>query len=264
MGNSNNEKKCYYEIEGNGVALLTIDNPPMNALSPAVLADMKESINDALENDAVRVIIVTGAGKAFVAGADITEIQKQKTKKNGADFLVTGQELYNMIENAHKPFIAAINGYCLGGGLELALACHIRLADEKAQLGLPEIKLGIIPGYGGTQRSPRLFGKSRALELILSGNFINARQAEMYGVINRSTDAGSVLTEARELAGSIAARSRIAIQAAMRAVSDGITMEMGEALTFEREEFGKLCETADKEEGIDAFLNKREPKILDR
>lgn len=264
MVNSNNGKKCYYEIDEKGVALMTIDNPPMNALSPAVLADMKDSIHDALEDNAVRVIIITGAGKAFVAGADITEIQKQKTEKDGADFLVTGQELYNTIENAHKPFIAAINGYCLGGGLELALACHIRFADEKAQLGLPEIKLGIIPGYGGTQRSPRIFGNSRAFELILSGNFINARRAEMYGVINRATEAGAVLTEAKELAGAIAARGRLAIQAAMRAISEGVHMEMKEALTFEREEFGKLCETADKEEGIDAFLNKREPKIQDR
>ncbi|MFW5770213.1 MAG: enoyl-CoA hydratase/isomerase family protein [Spirochaetota bacterium] len=264
MDNSNNGKKCYYETDDNGVALMTIDNPPMNALSPAVLADMKDSIENALENDAVRVIIITGAGKAFVAGADITEIQKQKTEKEGADFLVTGQELYNLIENAHKPFIAAINGYCLGGGLELALACHMRLADEKAQLGLPEIKLGIIPGYGGTQRSPRIFGKSRAFELILSGNFINAKRAEMYGVINRATEPGSVLTEAKDLADSIASRGRLAVQAAMRAISGGIHMEMREALTFEREEFGKLCETADKEEGIDAFLNKREPKIHDR
>lgn len=264
MANSKDGKKCYYEVADNGVAVMTIDNPPMNALSAPVLADMKESIQEALNDDSVRVIIVTGAGKAFIAGADITEIQKQKTEKDGADFLVPGQELYNMIENANKPFIAAINGYCLGGGLELALACHMRLVDEKAQLGLPEIKLGIIPGYGGTQRSPRLFGKSRAYELILSGNFIDGRRAELYGIVNRATEAGSVLNEAKDLAKAIASRSRLAIQAAMRAIAEGLTMNMKDALTFEREEFGKLCETADKDEGIDAFLNKREPKITDR
>ncbi len=264
MANSNEGKKCYYSVEDNGVAIMTIDNPPMNALSAPVLADMKEAIQEALNDDTARVIIVTGAGKAFIAGADITEIQKQKTQKDGADFLVTGQELYNMIENADKPFIAAINGYCLGGGLELALACHMRFADEKAQLGLPEIKLGIIPGYGGTQRSPRLFGKSRAYELILSGNFIDGRRAEMYGIVNRVTGAGTVLDEAKDIAGAIASRGRLAVQAAMKAISEGLTMNMKDALTLEREEFGKLCETDDKEEGIDAFLNKREPDIKDK
>lgn len=262
MGEST-QKKCYYTIE-NGIAILTIDNPPMNALNHVVLGDMRSAIKELLDNDAVRVVIVTGAGKAFVAGADINEIKEQNTKEDGANFLKNGQDVLNIIENADKPFIAAINGYCLGGGLELALACHIRLADESAQLGLPEIKLGIIPGYGGTQRSTRLFGKGAAYELILSGNFISGRQAELYRVVNRATEKGKVVDEAKELAKAIAARSRLAIKAAMQAIAQGYTMEFYTALTYERELFGKLCETEDKKEGISAFLEKREPKFKDK
>ncbi|MCX8123894.1 MAG: enoyl-CoA hydratase-related protein [Spirochaetes bacterium] len=262
MGDSS-QKKCHYTIE-NGIAVMTIDNPPMNALNRVVLADMRTAINELLDNNAVRVVIVTGAGKAFVAGADINEIKEQNTKEDGANFLKNGQEILNIIENADKPFIAAINGYCLGGGLELALACHIRLADESAQLGLPEIKLGIIPGYGGTQRSTRLFGKGAAYELILSGNFISGKQAELYRVVNRATEKGKVVDEAKELAKAIAARSRLAIKAAMQAIAQGYTMEFYTALTYERELFGKLCETEDKKEGISAFLEKREAKFQDK
>lgn len=257
------QKKCRYTIQ-NGIAILTIDNPPMNALNHVVLKDMRDAINKLIEDDSVRVVIVTGAGKAFVAGADINEIKVQNTKEDGENFLKNGQEVLNIIENADKPFIAAINGYCLGGGLELALACHIRLADESAQLGLPEIKLGIIPGYGGTQRSTRLFGKGAAYELILSGNFISGRQAELYRVVNRATEKGKVVDEAIDLATAIAARSRLAIKAAMQAIFQGSTMEFYSAMTFERELFGKLCETDDKKEGISAFLERREPKFIDK
>ena len=257
------QNKCHHIIE-NGIAIITIDNPPMNALNHIVLQDLRNSVNALIDNAAVRVIIITGAGKAFVAGADINEIKVQNTKEDGANFLKNGQEIYNIIENADKPFIAAINGYCLGGGLELALACHIRLADESAQVGLPEIKLGIIPGYGGTQRSPRLFGKAAAYELILSGNFISGKQAETYRIVNIATQKGTVLDEAQELAKAIAARSRLAIKAAMQAIAQGYTMEFYTALTFERELFGKLCETEDKKEGIAAFLEKREPQFKDK
>lgn len=257
------KNKCHYTIE-HGIAILTIDNPPMNALNKIVLTDLRNCINDLLNNDAARVVIVTGAGKAFVAGADITEIKEHHTKENGANSLIPGQEIFNIIENADKPFIAAINGYCLGGGLELALSCHIRLADETAQLGLPEIKLGIIPGYGGTQRSPRLFGKAAAYELILSGNFISGRQAETYRIVNSAVEKGNVLDHAKTLAASIAAKSRLAVKAAMQAIAQGCNMEFYTSLTYERELFGKLCETDDKKEGISAFLEKREPRFNDK
>ena len=260
----NEGKKCYYSVDDNGIALMEIHNPPMNALSTPVLADIKDTILKALKDDSVRVVIFTGQGKAFIAGADITEIKRLDTSHAGSTYLINGQDILNIIEKADKPFIAAINGFCLGGGLELALACHIRLADESAQMGLPEIKLGIIPGYAGTQRTPRLIGKGRAYELILSGNFISGSQAELYGLVNRAVSKGLVVEEAKKLALPIAAKSRMAIKAAMESIREGMMMEFYEAQKNERELFGKLCETGDKGEGVDAFLNKREPVFTDK
>jgi enoyl-CoA hydratase len=255
---------CSYTVDEKGVALMEINNPPLNALSTPVLADIREAVTKALNDDAVRVIVFTGAGKAFIAGADIKELQKLNTLAEGSGYVVNGQDLYNTIEQADKPFIAAINGFCLGGGMEFALACHIRLADETAQIGLPEIKLAVIPGYAGTQRTPRLIGKGRAHELILSGNFIDGKQAELYGVVNRATPKGQVVEEAKKLAGAIAARSRMAIKAAMRAIGEGYAMEFAAAQKFEAELFGGLCETEDKKEGMAAFLEKREPELKDK
>ncbi len=238
---------------------MVIDNPPLNALSTPVLNDIEESVIRALNDDAVRVIIFTGAGKAFIAGADINEIGKLTNNSSGEEFLKNGQDILNLIENADKPFIAAINGYALGGGTELALACHIRLADKKAKLGLPEIKLGVIPGFGGTQRAPRIIGKARALEMILSGNFLSAEQAAEYGLVNRVTPEGKVVEEARKLAAVMASRGKPAIRAAMKAVSEGLETGFSKGLKLEREEFGKLCGTENMKEGVSAFLEKREP-----
>ncbi len=258
------DKKCSYTVS-DGVAVMTIDNPPVNALSGPVLKDIEESIKQALADDAVRVVIFTGAGeKAFIAGADITEFKDLAEKQKATEFLSYGQNLTNLIEEADKPFIAAINGFCLGGGMEYALACHIRLADEEAQLGLPEIKLGIIPGYGGTQRTPRLIGKARALELILSGDFISGAQAADYGLVNRSVPAGTVLEEAKKLAKTIAHKSRMNIKAALKAVNQGMEMGFKESLKLEGELFGELCETEDKIEGVAAFMEKRNPKFNDK
>lgn len=258
------DKKCSYKVS-DGVAVMTINNPPVNALSGPVLKDIEESVKQALSDDTVRVIVLTGAGdKAFIAGADITEFTDLKEKEKGSEFLSYGQGLTSVIEDADKPFIAAINGFCLGGGMEYALACHIRLADESAQLGLPEIKLGIIPGYGGTQRTPRLIGKGRALELILSGNFISGSQAADWGLVNRAVPAGTVLEEAKKLAKTIASKSRLNISAALKAVNQGIEMNLKEGLAFEGQLFGELCESEDKIEGVNAFLEKRNPEFKDR
>ncbi len=260
----NEGKKCYYSVDEKGIALMEINNPPMNALGTPILADIRDTVQKSLADDAVRVVVFTGAGKAFIAGADINEIKGLKTAQAGIDFLANGQDVLNLIEKADKPFIAAINGFCLGGGTELALACHIRLIDESAQMGLPEIKLGIIPGFGGTQRTPRLIGRGRAYELVLSGNFISGKQAELYGLVNRSVPKGQVVEEAKKLAADIASKSRMAIKGAMKAIREGMLMEYYESQKNEREIFGTLCETADKEEGVDAFLNKREAKFTDR
>jgi enoyl-CoA hydratase/carnithine racemase len=258
------EKKCDYTVS-DGVAVMTVNNPPVNALGETVLADIKAAVTSALADDAVRVVVFTGAGtKAFIAGADIREFVDLNEAPAGAAFPCNGQEITNLIENADKPFIAAINGFCLGGGLEFALACHIRLADEKAQIGLPEIKLGLIPGYGGTQRTPRLIGKGRALELILSGNFVNGLQAAEYGLVNRATANGQVMTEALALAGTIAAKSRMNVSRAIKAVNQGVELPFNDAMTLERELFGELCATEDKREGVAAFLEKRDAAFKDR
>ena len=254
---------CTYTTDNNGIAEMIIDNPPMNALSTSVLNDIKEAVTNALKDDQVRVVVFTGAGRAFIAGADIKEIKDLNNQTAGSDYLKNGQEVFDLIEKADKPFIAAINGFALGGGLELALACHIRLADEKAQLGLPEIKLGIIPGYAGTQRTPRLIGKARAAELILSGNFIKAKQAAEYGLVNRCAPEGEVINEAKKLAVAIATKGRPAIKTALKVIREGFDLPLDQAQKLERDQFGLLCETANKQEGIKAFMEKRDPQAID-
>ncbi len=254
---------CSYTTDANGVALMVINKPPMNALSTPVIKDIRAAVEKALADDAVRVVVFTGEGRAFIAGADISEFTDLNTQKEGSDWLKQGQDLLNMIEFGDKPFIAAVNGFALGGGTELALACHIRIADETAQMGLPEIKLGIIPGFGGTQRAPRLFGTGRAYELILSGNFISGKQAAEYGLVNRAVTKGESVNEAKKLAGAIAQRGRPAIKTAMNVIRNGLALEFNEALKLERDSFGKLCETDNKREGVAAFLEKREPSAKD-
>ncbi len=258
------EKKCSYTVS-DGVAVMEVNNPPVNALGAVVLADIEKAVNEALNDDAVRVIIFTGAGdKSFIAGADIKEFTNLDNAKTASDFLAYGQGITTLIADAEKPFIAAINGFCLGGGMEFALACHIRLADENAQIGLPEIKLGLIPGYGGTQRTTRLIGKGRTMELILSGNFLNGTQAAEYGVINRVVPAGEVLNEAKKLAKTIAQKSRMNITAAIKAVNQGLELGFDAAMNLERDLFGGLFETEDQKEGVAAFIEKRKPEFKDK
>ncbi len=255
---------CTYTTDENGIALMKINNPPMNALSTPVIKDIRECVKKALSDDAVRVVVFTGEGKAFIAGADIKEVEGLNAAKQGSDYLINGQETFNLIEGGDKPFIAAINGFALGGGMELALACHIRIADETAQLGLPEIKLGIIPGYAGTQRTPRLIGKGRAYELVLSGNFITGAQAAQYGLVNRTAPKGEVVQEATKLALAIAKKGRPAVRTAMDVIRKGTAMDLTDAQKYERDSFGTLCETENKREGVAAFLEKREPAAKDR
>ena len=258
------DRKCMYAVS-NGVAVMTVDNPPVNALSTAVIEDIEASVNDALMDESVRVVVFTGGGKrAFIAGADISEFVNLNDKEDGTNYLVKGQELTRIIENADKPFIAAIHGYCLGGGMEFALSCHIRLADEKAQFGQPEINLGVIPGYGGTQRGARQMGKARALELILSGDFISAKQAAEYGIINRVVPEGKVMEAALSLADTIAKKSRVAVKATIKAINEGLNLDFDASMKLEGEIWGALCETEDKVEGVAAFLEKREPEFKDK
>ena len=256
--------------EEDRVAILTIDHPPVNCLSTQVLLELGEAIDQLLTDDGAKAVIITGAGaKVFVAGADIVEIRGLFDRpENGyaaaRAFIERGQAMFLTIERATKPFIAAINGFCVGGGLELAMACHLRVCSERARLGATEIKLGLIPGWGGTQRLARLTNKGKALELILTGDMIGAQEAYRVGLVNTVAPAGEVLEEARELARKIVTKSQFATFGALRAVSEGLEVPLEEGLAIEAQQFVILADKRDPREGLDAFLEKRQPQFRDR
>ena len=257
--------KFINEVVEDHVATVTINNPPANALSGAVLAELEAAMDKAALDPQVKAVVITGAGRMFVAGADIEEIAAISSEKAGADLAAKGQAIYNKIEQLHKPVIAAINGlFCLGGGLELAMACHIRVAGERVRLGQPEIDLGIIPGFGGTQRLPRIVGPSKAAELILTGDKIPAQEAKEIGLVNEVVPDADVLKQAQGLAKKIASKGQAAVRAAINAIGAAMTTPLTEGLRRESELFGSLCETADMKEGIAAFLQKRRPKWQDK
>jgi enoyl-CoA hydratase len=242
-----------------GVLVVTIDRPKvLNALNAQTVAEIHQTFTEAADDDSVRCVILTGAGeKAFVAGADINELAKM-TPISGKDVAERGQRAFLAIERFPKPVIAAINGFALGGGCELALACHIRIASDNAQLGLPEVTLGIIPGYGGTQRMARLLGKGKALELICSGERVKADEAERIGLVNRVVPQAELMTVAEELARKIASRGPVAVRFALEAVMSGSDMPFEEGQFLEATLFGLLCATEDMKEGMSAFLEKRQ------
>ena len=244
--------------DNEGIRTITIDRPKvLNALNAQTIEELRRAFNDARDDAAVRVIILTGSGeKAFVAGADINELA-QMTPITGKQTAERGQRVFLSIERCPKPVIAAVNGFALGGGCELALACHIRIASEKAQLGLPEVTLGIIPGYGGTQRMARLLGKGKALELILTGDRINAADAERVGLVNKVVPADQLIATAEEMARKIATRGPLAVSAAIEAVMSGSEMPFEEGQFLEATLFGLLASTEDMKEGMAAFLEKR-------
>jgi enoyl-CoA hydratase len=247
------------------IATLTINRPEkLNALNREVLGQLGRQLETVLSDDAVRVVILTGAGdKAFVAGADIAEMSPL-TPRQAMDFSRLGQSIATTIDRFNKPVIAAVNGFALGGGCELALSCHIRLASAQAQFGQPEVGLGLIPGFGGTQRLARIIGEARALELIASGRRIDAATALSYGLVNAIATEKSVLQQAEELARSIAAQSPVAVRLAVEAVRAGLSMPLSEALEFEAALFGLTFSSADMREGTRAFLEKRKPQFEGR
>lgn len=240
------------------IGLITIDSPPMNVLDKEVI-DSLESVIQKID-DSFDVVIVKGAGeKAFVAGADIKEFP-ELTKETGEAICQRGQSVFNKLGHLKQPVIAAIDGFALGGGLELALACDIRFASEKTTLGLPEVKLGIIPGYGGTQRLPRIVGLGKAMQILLSGDFIQADEAYRIGLVDEviKTD---VTEAALKLAKTIASRGPIAIQSAKEVMHAGLNQTLEEGLILEAKTFGNICETEDKNEGVNAFIEKRKPEF---
>ena len=248
------------------IAVLTIDHPPVNSFNTQVTMELDQAIHELLADDGVKAIVITGGGtNAFVAGADIPEIKSLLDQPGGLKMASEqGQALFLKIEKATKPVIAAINGFCLGGGLELAMACHMRICSDRARLGQPEINLGIIPGWGGTQRLARLAGKGKAVELILTGDMITAQDAYRLGLVNKVVPAGAVLKEARGLARKIVSKSKFPVAAALRAISGGLQVTIGEGLKIEAELFGSLADTEDAREGVSAFLEKRQPQFKDR
>lgn len=244
------------------LCIITIDRPKvLNALNAQTVEEIGQAFELARSDESVRAVIVTGGGeKAFVAGADINELAKM-TPITGKETAEKGQRIFRAIETFPKPVIAAVNGFALGGGCELALACHIRIASENAQLGLPEVTLGIIPGYGGTQRMARLLGKGKALELICTGDRISAAEAEKIGLVNRVVPADQLMAVAEEMAKKIATRGPLAVKAAIEAVMVGSDMGFDEGQVLEATLFGLLASTEDMKEGMGAFLEKRKAEF---
>jgi enoyl-CoA hydratase len=242
------------------IARVTINRPDkLNALNATVIAELGDAITRIETDAAVRGVIVTGAGqKAFVAGADITELAGQ-TPLEGKARAMLGQQVFSRLERCGKPVVAAVNGFALGGGCELAMACHIRLASEHAKFGQPEVKLGIGPGYGGTARLPRLVGKGRALELLLTGGMIDAAEAYRIGLVNRVVPADRLMTEAETVVRAILENGPLAIRACLEAVDAGLETSLDQALLLEANHFGLLSASADMREGTRAFLEKRKP-----
>jgi enoyl-CoA hydratase len=241
-----------------GVATVTINRPKvLNALNAQTFDELRRALLAFRHDPEVRAVILTGAGdKSFIAGADINELSVQ-SPTGGRDHALRGQHVLDLIENLGKPVIAAINGYALGGGCEVAMACTIRIAADTARLGQPEINLGIIPGYAGTQRLPRLVGRGRALELLLTGDHISAGEAHRIGLVNRVVAPGELMAEARRIAQALAAKAPIAMRYIIDAVNKGLQMPLAEAQVFEATLFGLVSTTEDMREGTRAFLEKR-------
>ena len=252
---------AFVTLEKQGhVGVVTMNRPEaLNALNDQVLRDLDAVLTQAEEDAELYVLVVTGAGRSFVAGADIGEMSGFSAVE-GKDFGALGNQVFAKLENLSKPSIAAVNGFALGGGCELAMACDIRLASEKAKFGQPEVGLGITPGFGGTQRLPRIVGVSKAMELILTARVIKAQEAKEIGLVSAVYPPEELMDRALELANAICANAQIAVREAKRCIRMGMQADIHTASAFEAEAFGVTCGTADKDEGMGAFLEKRSEK----
>ena len=241
------------------IAILTVNRPDkLNALNDATIAELGQAIDQIRVDDSIGGAIITGAGRAFVAGADISELSSQtpvlaKARARG------GQDVFRRIETCPKPVIAAVNGFALGGGCELAMACHIRIASDAAKFGQPESKLGLLPGYGGSQRLPRLVGKGRAVQLLITGEMIDAAEAYRIGLVNKVTTTNDLMTTAKEMMRVILANGPLAVALCIEAIDRGLEMSLEEGLILEANHFGLLAATDDMREGTRAFMEKRPP-----
>jgi enoyl-CoA hydratase len=243
------------------IATITVNRPDkLNALNGTVIAELGQAIDEARGREDVAGVILTGAGRAFVAGADISEIATNSPVQ-AKRLARRGQEVFGRFETSPKPVIAAVNGFALGGGCELAMACHLRLASEHAKFGQPEVKLGLVPGYGGTQRLPRLVGKGRALQLLLTGDMIDAQEAYRIGLVNAVVPSAELLDRARAMLGQMLANAPVALALCIEAVNAGYDLSLDDALLHESTAFGLSAATEDMHEGTRAFLEKRAPRF---
>ena len=243
------------------IALLAINRPDkLNALNGAVIRDLGAAIDDLRTREDVAGVILTGTGRAFIAGADISELA-DLSAITGQTLARRGQDVFRRFETSPKPVIAAVNGFALGGGCELAMACHVRIAADTAKFGQPEVKLGVIPGYGGTQRLTRLVGKGRALQLVLTGEMIDAAEAYRIGLVNRVVPGDQLLAAAKTMMQQMLANAPLALAACIDVVNRGLDMPLEEALALEATQFGVLIATEDTAEGTRAFLEKRTPRF---
>ena len=258
-------QEIIYEKE-NGLAIITFNRPEVrNALNYQAFDEALEAASDAAADDTVKVLILTGAGdKAFVAGADIEELRARTTFTELGERSARRRVLSNLLETMSKPTIAAINGFAVGTGLELAMACTIRIASDNARFGQPEINLGIMPGNGGSQRLPRLVGKGRAMEMILTGDLIDAQEAYRIGLVNRIVPQAELMPRVKELAAKLAAKPPLAIKLAKDAIHTGLNLSLDEGIEYENKLFAILCGSQDKQEGVNAFLEKRPPDFQGR
>lgn len=246
------------EVSGR-IATLTVNRPDkLNALNDATIAELGTAIDEVRSRDDVAGVIVTGAGRAFIAGADISELAG-KTSTEARTLARRGQEIFRKYETCSKPVIAAVNGFALGGGCELALACHIRIASDKAKFGQPEVKLGTCPGYGGTQRLARLVGKGRAIQLITTAEMIDAAEAYRIGLVNKVVPSDELMGAASEMMNQIIANGPLAVALSIDAIDRGLEMPLEDGLILEADHFGTLASTEDMKEGTKAFLEKRAP-----
>ncbi len=248
------------------VALVTINRPPVNALNMKAMQEISEVFSELAGNPEAKIIVFTGEGKnmTFIAGADLKEMAQINSADQAQGLAKKGQAVFNQIEQMRKPVIAAINSVCVGGGNELAMACHMRISSDRARFGQPEINLGIIPGFGGTQRLTRLVGPSKSRELILTGDMITAQEALRIGLVDRVVPDGELLRQALGLAKKIAAKGAVALALSLEAISKGMDASLEDGLDLEARLFGKIAETEDMKEGVRAFLEKRQPSFKDK
>lgn len=240
------------------VWVLEINNPPMNNLTPGVVEELDHGVENFIKDVSACALIITGAGdRTFIGGVAIEEIKKIKSAEHGINLTRMGQQLCSRIENSEKPIIAAVNALCIGGGTEILLACHIRVASEKAKFGQPEIAMGFMPGFGGTQRLPRLVGSSQARRLILLGETIDSQEAHRIGLVDFLVEKDKVLMTAMNIAQKIADKGPISVRMAQRAIREGSQMSLKEGLELELRLFGEICKTEDMKEGLQAFIEHR-------